>query len=51
VYLPLFANDGYFRQDYFGRLRPENHALARRVRDKVDPEGMFARRTGGFKIR
>lgn len=24
VYLPLSANDGYYRQDYFGRLRSEN---------------------------
>ncbi|KAK6863745.1 FAD binding domain-containing protein [Apiospora arundinis] len=50
AYLPLFMNDGYFRQDYFGRLRPENTAMARRVRDELDPQGMWAGRTGGFKM-
>ncbi|KLU82176.1 FAD binding domain-containing protein [Magnaporthiopsis poae ATCC 64411] len=50
VYLPLFANDGYYRQDYFGRLRSESQALAREVRDAVDPEGLFRYRTDGFKI-
>ncbi|KAK6841171.1 FAD binding domain-containing protein [Apiospora arundinis] len=50
AYLPLFMNDGYFRQDYFGRLKPENTALARRVRDELDPQGLWAGRTGGFKM-
>ncbi|KAL8381923.1 hypothetical protein RB595_005938 [Gaeumannomyces hyphopodioides] len=50
VYLPLFANDGYYRQDYFGRLRSGSQALAREVRDEVDPEGLFKDRTDGFKI-
>ncbi|TPX06688.1 uncharacterized protein E0L32_002184 [Thyridium curvatum] len=49
-YLPLFMNDGYYRQDYFGRLRPEMAQLARRVRDGVDPEGLWKDRTGGFKL-
>ncbi|KAF2275893.1 FAD-binding domain-containing protein [Westerdykella ornata] len=48
AYLPLFANDGYYRQDYFGRLRTAD--FARRVRDRYDPEGFFATRTGGFKL-
>jgi hypothetical protein len=48
AYLPLFANDGYFRQDYFGRLRTADYA--RSVRDRYDPEGFFATRTGGFKM-
>ncbi|KAF2643412.1 FAD-binding domain-containing protein [Massarina eburnea CBS 473.64] len=48
AYLPLFANDGYFRQDYWGRLRTAD--LARSVRDRYDPEGFFAQRTGGFKL-
>jgi hypothetical protein len=48
AYLPLFANDGYFRQDYFGRLRTAD--FARSVRDRYDPEGFFATRTGGFKM-
>jgi hypothetical protein len=48
AYLPLFMNDGYFRQDYFGRLRTAG--LARSVRDRYDPKGFFATRTGGFKM-
>ncbi|KAF2192782.1 hypothetical protein K469DRAFT_717376 [Zopfia rhizophila CBS 207.26] len=48
AYLPLFMNDGYFRQDYFGRLKTAD--LARRVRDQYDPERFFADRTGGFKM-
>jgi hypothetical protein len=48
AYLPLFANDGYYRQDYFGRLRTAN--FARTVRDQYDPAGFFAERTGGFKM-
>ena len=48
AYLPLFANDGYYRQDYFGRLRTAD--FARSVRDRYDPEGFFAARTGGFKM-
>ncbi|KAK7430977.1 hypothetical protein QQZ08_002507 [Neonectria magnoliae] len=49
VYLPLFMNDGYYSQDYFGRLRPKNQELAKKVAAKVDPEGLFRNRTGGFK--
>ncbi|KAF2751701.1 hypothetical protein M011DRAFT_463213 [Sporormia fimetaria CBS 119925] len=45
AYLPLFANDGHFRQDYFGRLRTVD--FARSVRDRYDPHGFFADRTGG----
>jgi len=48
AYLPLFANDGYYRQDYFGRLRTAD--FARTVRDQVDPKGFFAGRTGGYKL-
>ncbi|PSN70014.1 FAD-binding domain-containing protein [Corynespora cassiicola Philippines] len=47
AYLPLFANDAYFRQDYFGRLRTAD--FARSVRDQYDPEGFFQSRTGGYK--
>lgn len=49
AYLPLFMNYGFFRQDYFGRLKPENRALARRVSEQVDPRGLFRDRTGGWK--
>lgn len=47
-YLPLFANDAYHRQDYFGRLRTAD--FARSVREAVDPSGFFATRTGGWKM-
>ncbi|KAI0595463.1 FAD binding domain-containing protein [Biscogniauxia sp. FL1348] len=50
VYLPLFQNDCFYPQDYFGRLRPEKLALAQRVRADVDPDGLWRDRTGGFKI-
>jgi hypothetical protein len=49
AYLPLFMNYGFFRQDYFGRLRPESRALAKRVSEAVDPRGFFRDRTGGWK--
>lgn len=48
AYLPLFANDGYYRQDYFGRLRTAD--FARAVREQYDPNGFFVQRTGGFKM-
>lgn len=50
VYLPLFQNDCFYPQDYFGRLRPEKLALARRVQAEVDPKGFWKTRTAGFKI-
>ncbi|KAJ2966666.1 hypothetical protein NUW58_g10612 [Xylaria curta] len=50
VQLPLFQNDCYYPQDYFGRLKPEKLALARRVQAEVDPNGFWKTRTGGFKI-
>ncbi|KAF2267749.1 FAD-binding domain-containing protein [Lojkania enalia] len=48
-YLPIFMNYGFFRQDYFARLRPEMRGLAHEVSERVDPEGMFRTRTGGWK--
>ncbi|KAI2627284.1 FAD binding domain-containing protein [Hypomontagnella submonticulosa] len=50
VYLPLFQNDGFYPQDYFGRLRPEKLQLAQKVQAEVDPDGFWKERTGGFKI-
>ncbi|KAI2466448.1 FAD binding domain-containing protein [Annulohypoxylon bovei var. microspora] len=50
VFLPLFMNDGFYPQDYFGRLRPEKLQLARTVQANVDPDGFWKDRTGGFKI-
>lgn len=48
-YLPLFMNYGFYRQDYWGRLKPENRALAKSVSEDVDPEGFFRTRTGGWR--
>ncbi|KAI0007439.1 FAD binding domain-containing protein [Xylariaceae sp. FL0662B] len=50
VYLPLFQNDAFYPQDYFGRLRPEGLQLAQKVQAELDPEGLFKERTAGFKI-
>ncbi|KAI1140162.1 FAD binding domain-containing protein [Hypoxylon sp. FL0543] len=50
VYLPLFMNDCFYPQDYFGRLRPEKLQLAQKVQAEVDPDGFWKERTGGFKI-
>lgn len=50
AYVPLFMNDAYFRQDYFGRLRGATADFARGVRDAYDPQGFFASRTGGWKL-
>lgn len=49
VYLPIFMNYGFYRQDYFGRLKPQSRALARVVAERVDPDGLFRTRTGGWK--
>ncbi|OBT60736.1 hypothetical protein VE03_09818 [Pseudogymnoascus sp. 23342-1-I1] len=49
IYRPLFMNDAYFREDYWGRLRTAEKA--RLVRHAVDPEGFFQTRTsGGFRL-
>ncbi|KAF2030280.1 FAD-binding domain-containing protein [Setomelanomma holmii] len=48
AYLPLFMNDCYFRQDYFGRLRTTN--FARSVRDQYDPDNFFRDQTKGWKM-
>lgn len=49
AYLPLFLNDLFYEQDYFGRLRPEMAQLAAKVQQEVDPRGVFRDRTGGSK--
>lgn len=49
AYTPIFMNYGHHVQDYFGRLRPSSRALAKRVADQVDPNGLFRDRTGGWK--
>lgn len=48
---PLFMNDAYYRQDYWGRLGEEQHQFALNVRKDVDPEKFFQYRTsGGFRV-
>ncbi len=48
AYLPLFANDAYFRQDYFARLRTAD--FARGVREQYDSQNFFRDRTQGWKL-
>lgn len=50
AYRPLFMNDGYFREDYFGRLRDESRSLAASTQQRVDSNGFMRTRTGGFKL-
>ncbi|KAK8052913.1 hypothetical protein PG996_012214 [Apiospora saccharicola] len=49
TFLPAFMNYGFYRQDYFGRLKPEMARLAAEVAAGVDPTGFFRDRTGGFR--
>lgn len=49
VYRPLFMNDAYSKQDFWGRMKPESRARAARTAAEVDPEALFQSRTGGFK--
>ncbi|OQE35155.1 hypothetical protein PENCOP_c014G08082 [Penicillium coprophilum] len=52
VYRPLFMNDAYHRQDYWGRISPESKALALKTRKAYDPEGFFQQRTsGGWRLK
>ncbi|KAJ5355621.1 FAD-binding type 2 [Penicillium concentricum] len=52
VYRPLFMNDAYHRQDYWGRISPESKALALKTRKAYDPEGFFQHRTsGGWRLK
>lgn len=50
AYRPLFMNDAYFRQDYWGRLRPESRLLAEGVRASVDPSGIMQKLSQGFHM-
>lgn len=49
TYLPVFMNYGFYRQDYWGRLKPESRRLAKAVSQQIDPNGFFRDRTGGWK--
>lgn len=48
AYIPLFMNDAYFRQDYFGRLRTAD--FAQEVRVRYDPDNFFRDQTKGWKM-
>lgn len=48
AYLPLFMNDAYFCQDYWGRL--DTTDFARRIKDHYDPSGFFTQQTAGWKL-
>ncbi|KAK2781842.1 hypothetical protein FQN52_001336 [Onygenales sp. PD_12] len=50
VQVPLFMNDAHHSQDYWGRLKPEKRAYAKKIRDVYDPEGLWRDRTAGFKL-
>lgn len=47
---PLFMNDAYFRQDYWGRLKPETKARFQAIQDKYDPLNILQARTEGFHV-
>ncbi|KAF2399747.1 FAD binding domain-containing protein [Trichodelitschia bisporula] len=49
VKLPLFMNDGYFRQDYWGRIGGGSREKWGRIRRKFDAQGLWSR-TGGFAL-
>lgn len=52
VYRPLFMNDAYYRQDYWGRIDPASKKQALQTRLKYDPDGFFQQRTsGGWRLK
>lgn len=50
VYRPLFMNDCYFREDYWGRLKPEKRQFAQTIRTAVDPAGIMQTLSQGFHL-
>ncbi|KAG8165011.1 hypothetical protein KVR01_005286 [Diaporthe batatas] len=50
VYLPLFMNDCYFRQDYWGRLKTERRELAKNAQAQADPAGVMKTLSQGFHL-
>ncbi|KAJ5698091.1 hypothetical protein N7462_000096 [Penicillium macrosclerotiorum] len=51
VYRPLFMNDLYYRQDYWGRIAPASKEQALQTRLRYDPDGFFQKRTsGGWRL-
>lgn len=51
VYRPLFMNDAYYRQDYWGRIDPASKKQASQTRQRYDPDRFFQKRTsGGWRL-
>jgi hypothetical protein len=50
AHLPLFMNDAYFRQDYWGRLKPETTQRFKAIQERYDPLGILSARTQGFHV-
>jgi hypothetical protein len=50
AHLPLFMNDAYFRQDYWGRLKSANSKLHQKTKKKFDPDAFWEKRIKGFKL-
>jgi hypothetical protein len=48
AHLPLFMNDAYFRQDYWGRLK--DASVYRRTKNKYDGQSYLQEKTKGFRI-
>jgi hypothetical protein len=50
IHRPLFMNDAYFRQDYWGRLKSETKARFQAIQDKYDPLNILEARTKGWAV-
>ena len=50
IHRPLFMNDAYFRQDYWGRLLPSTKARFQAIADKYDPLNILQANTKGFHV-
>jgi hypothetical protein len=48
AHLPLFMNDAYWRQDYWGRLK--NTQVHKATKRRVDPNAFWGKRIKGFNI-
>jgi hypothetical protein len=50
IHRPLFMNDAYFRQDYWGRLKPETRQRFQAIQDRYDPLNILSAKTRGFHV-
>jgi hypothetical protein len=50
IHRPLFMNDAYFRQDYWGRLKPETKQRFQAIQDRYDPLNILSAKTRGFHV-